>query len=110
MRPRNAPHRFNAGDAIATLQEAIRNLTDRHTTGAPSVTVELVRNAKWDVQLSVKVTANTETPPAALAKHAKEVLKIATATYDSAARKYGTPAPALVPPKATATGRTAKRD
>lgn len=107
-RSRTQPHRFSASDAIATLQEALRNVTDRHTTGAPQVAVELTRNAKWDVQVSVKVTANTEATPAQLKKHAREVLAVAIETYDAAAKKYAAPGPVFGPsPSARADRRRA---
>lgn len=102
-------HRLRAQDIIDRQAETIRMLTERHTSGPPSVAVELTRNAKWDVQLSVKVTANTDTTPAELARHAMAVLKVATDTYDKAARKYGTPAPALVPPVKTTRGGASGR-
>lgn len=54
MSDREPPKRLRASDVIDAQQSTIERLTTRRSTEGASV--ELTRNAKGDVQISVKVT------------------------------------------------------
>lgn len=98
MAPTPHSHRWGARDVIDSLQEALRTATDRHTGGVPSATAELTRNASFNTQIRIQVTANMDADPRKVERHARAVLKAAVATYREAARLYPEPKPAPVKP------------
>lgn len=78
---RETPRRLRAADVIETLETALTNVTNR-PTGEPSATVELTRNAKGEVQFSVKVYAAANADPA-------DVQRATANAYDQATDAFG---------------------
>lgn len=84
---RNAPRRLRAADVIDTLETALVNVTNR-PTGEPSASVELSRNAKGDVQYSVKVYATAHAAPDDVAAATAKAYDEATQAFDALATLY----------------------
>lgn len=77
---RETPKRLRAADVIDTLEQALHNVTNR-PTGEPSASVELTRNAKGEVQFSVKVYATAHADP-------EEVQAATARAYDQATHAF----------------------
>lgn len=77
---RSTPRRLRAADVIDTLETALVNVTNR-PTGEPSASVELSRNAKGEVQHSVKVYAPANAS-------AEDVRRATAHAYDQATQAF----------------------
>lgn len=79
MSEREAPRRLRAADVIHAQQATIERLTTRRSTEGASV--ELTRNAKGDVQISVKVT---DDDPLVASQLAREIFDALDQAYPRA--------------------------
>lgn len=84
--PTEAPRRLRAADVIATLEEALANVTTR--SAEPYVSVEFTRNAKGETQINVKTSAPGGTTQEQLEALSGVVYAEAAATYNAACQKY----------------------
>jgi hypothetical protein len=83
------PRRLRAADVIDNLQSTIEALTVRPPRQC-DVEVTFTRNAKGETQTSVKVAAPHGTDPNELTALAGQVYATASATYETATRRYPT--------------------
>ena len=83
----DAPRRLRAADIIDAQQETIRNLTTRTAT-EPSASVDITRNAKGEVQFSVKVYSGADADPAAVSAATARAYDEATQAFDALAKVY----------------------
>lgn len=77
------PHRLKSSD----LLDIIERLTTRTAT-EPSASVEITRNAKDDVQFSVKVYAGSSADAAAVEAATSRAYDQAVQAFDSLTTKY----------------------
>lgn len=82
-----SPRRLRAQDVIDAQQETIRNLTTRTAT-EPTASVEISRNAKGEVQFTVKVYSGADADPADVQAATERAYDQAVQSFDSLGAKF----------------------